>query len=700
MFHKDRFVILGLCFLLAFTVRLLSIVRYESVIHEFDPFFAYRSVLYLMERGLTQFLEWFDNRSWYPLGRIIGATCFPGLMLTAGALHKVLDIAGLPFRVRSVCVFVAPVFSGVTSLCAYGLGSELGTQASGVMAAVLVAVVPGYIQRSVAGSFDNEAVAITALLAVLLAVVKAVKGGSLLLTSVAACLYFYMASSWGAYVFIINLVPLFALTAMLAQGRLRQSLFRFYTLFYPMGIFLSMQIRFIGTQPVRTAEHMAAAGVFVLMLGVEAYTWLRRHLSAERVRYLAARVLLFAVGAAVCGLVGLMLCGAISPWTGRFKTFLDPTYAKKHIPIIASISEHQPSTWASFFLDTHLLALVLPAALYVLFTTKASYAATMLALYCMCAVYFSGVMIRMVLILAPAACLLGGLLLARLLDRSALLLSLSLSKAEETKKDKKDKRDKKEKEGDKPASRPHLFLGSLVLVGFCAFILFAFQKHALWASNIYSSPSVVQIAPMPDGGRMVLDDYREAFAWLEYNTSPNAKVLSWWDYGYQLEQMANRTVIVDNNTWNTTMLGRVGAMFASDEETAWRLANEYDVDYVLVMFGGVIGQHDDISKFLWIIRVAEEEHFPDIPEIREGDFYNAKGDYRVDSAGSERFRESLMYKLSFHEFNDLPTGHVKGYDRTRNQMVTDPVTLTRFEPVYTSTHWLCRLYRVKRPENM
>lgn len=32
---------------------------------------------------------------------------------------------------------------------------------------------------------------------------------------------------------------------------------------------------------------------------------------------------------------------------------------------------------------------------------------------------------------------------------------------------------------------------------------------------------------------------------------------SWWDYGYQTTAMANRTVIVDNNTWNNTHIATV-----------------------------------------------------------------------------------------------------------------------------------------------
>ncbi|KAK2958738.1 putative dolichyl-diphosphooligosaccharide-protein glycosyltransferase subunit [Blattamonas nauphoetae] len=51
-----------------------------------------------------------------------------------------------------------------------------------------------------------------------------------------------------------------------------------------------------------------------------------------------------------------------------------------------------------------------------------------------------------------------------------------------------------------------------------------------------------------------------ASSWLRHNTETNARVMSWWDYGYQLTTVANRTVIVDNNTWNNShsaMVGRV-----------------------------------------------------------------------------------------------------------------------------------------------
>ena len=50
----------------------------------------------------------------------------------------------------------------------------------------------------------------------------------------------------------------------------------------------------------------------------------------------------------------------IAPWTGRFYSLLDPSYAKNHIPIIASVSEHQPTTWSSFYFDLQMLVFLFP----------------------------------------------------------------------------------------------------------------------------------------------------------------------------------------------------------------------------------------------------------------------------------------------------------------------------------------------------
>ncbi len=66
--------------------------------------------------------------------------------------------------------------------------------------------------------------------------------------------------------------------------------------------------------------------------------------------------------------------------------------------------------------------------------------------------------------------------------------------------------------------------------------------------------------------------------------------------GYQLTAMANRSVIVDNNTWNNTHIATVGRAMSSPEKTAWEVYRSLDVEYVLVVFGGWIG-----ALMLWLL---------------------------------------------------------------------------------------------------
>ena len=58
---------------------------------------------------------------------------------------------------------------------------------------------------------------------------------------------------------------------------------------------------------------------------------------------------------------------------------------------------------------------------------------------------------------------------------------------------------------------------------------------------------------------------------------------------------------------------QVGKAMSSNESAAYEIMRTLDVNYVLVIFGGVIGYSgDDINKFLWMVRIAEGEHPKDI----------------------------------------------------------------------------------------
>merc|ERR1712141_591225 len=402
-----KLLILSIAAILSFSTRLFSVLRFESVIHEFDPYFNYRTTRYLTEEGFYEFHNWFDDRAWYPLGRIIGGTIYPGLMVTSAIFYHILNFFHISIEVRNVCVFLAPFFSSLTTLVTYKLTTELFSKGAGLVAACFISIVPGYISRSVAGSYDNEGIAIFCMLLTYYLWIKSVKTGQIYWAALCSVAYFYMVSSWGGYVFLINLIPMHVFTLIIC-GRFTHKIYIAYSTVYCLGTLLSMQISFVGFQPVQTSEHMLSLGVFGLCQIVSFIDYLKANMTKENFNILFKTLSIAVASIFGVGFGVMTLSGKVAPWTGRFYSLLDPSYAKNNIPIIASVSEHQPTSWSSFYFDLQILTFLFPAGLYYCFKKMTDHN-IFIILYGIFAVYFAGVMVRLMLVLAPVMCIMGGI---------------------------------------------------------------------------------------------------------------------------------------------------------------------------------------------------------------------------------------------------------------------------------------------------
>ena len=105
-------------------------------------------------------------------------------------------------------------------------------------------------------------------------------------------------------------------------------------------------------------------------------------------------------------------------WGGRSMSLLDPTYARKYIPIIASVSEHQPTTWSNYFFDLGYILWFLPAGYYFLLIEDVTHGKLFLAIYGVLATYFSCVMIRLMLTLAPVVCIIAAIAISELFKKA------------------------------------------------------------------------------------------------------------------------------------------------------------------------------------------------------------------------------------------------------------------------------------------
>lgn len=735
-------IIFAIVFGAAVASRLFAVIRHESIIHEFDPAFNYRASRVLTIDGYYRFWNWFDPTAWYPLGRAAGGTLYPGLMATSGAIHNFLHFFNINVHIRDVCVFLAPGFAGLTAWSTYMFTKTMKDESAGLLAGAFIAIAPGYISRSVAGSYDNEAIAIFLLMITFYLWIKALKEGSAVWGVITAIFYFYMVASWGGYVFITNMLPLHAFV-LIVIGRFSTRLYVAYSSFYTVGTLASMQIPFVGFLPVRTSEHMAALGVFGLLQLVAFVELVRSHVPSKQFTLLLRFFVGFIFIVSFAALVGLTYGGYIAPWSGRFYSLWDTGYARKHIPIISSVSEHQPPAWPAFFFDLQMLVWLFPAGVYLMFRELRD-EHIFVIIYAVMASYFASVMVRLMLTLTPVVCVTAAITISALLDAyldpqepesaestaEELVENETRSKGKSGRKSNKagpstsnDTADASATADDAivdglvngsatpsdDAGKPWSFRQSprmlgiygldsrAVVVVYTTLMLFVYVLHCTFVtSTAYSSPSIVLASRNPDGSQHIIDDFREAYDWLRRNTASDAKIMSWWDYGYQIALYSDRTTLVDNNTWNNTHIATVGKAMSSPEEKAYSIMQKHDVDYVLVMFGGLLGYSgDDINKFLWMIRIAQGI-WPE--EIREVDFFTPQGQYRIDDGATKTMKESLMYKMSYYRFNELFNGR-PGMDRVRGtQAASVSPTLDYLDEAFTSENWIVRIYEVKKQD--
>jgi len=134
------------------------------VIHEFDPWFNYRATEYLDENGAAKFFTWFDYMSWYPLGRPVGTTIYPGLQLTSVFIKNTLANTPYALSLNDVCCYVPAWFgaiaSALTGLLCY---TVTGNKSATVFTTGIMAIVPAHLMRSIGGGYDNESIAVAAM---------------------------------------------------------------------------------------------------------------------------------------------------------------------------------------------------------------------------------------------------------------------------------------------------------------------------------------------------------------------------------------------------------------------------------------------------------------------------------------------------------------------------------------------------------
>jgi len=182
-----------------------------------------------------------------------------------------------------------------------------------------------------------------------------------------------------------------------------------------------------------------------------------------------------------------------------------------------------------------------------------------------------------------------------------------------------------------------------------------------------SSPAILKMARGHDGRPIIIDDALKGYKWLAENTPKDSRVFAWWDYGYQITGIGERTSLADGNTWNHEHIATLGRLLSGSQKSSHDVIRHL-ADYVLIMTGAV---NDDLGISTHFARIGNSV-FPS--HCGDEDPYCTRYTFHGQdrSQPSKMMEKSLVYNLYMDGKSSTAKAHPKLFKRVwtsaRDQM--------------------------------
>ena len=154
-FKLNHLLIIGIL-VLSFTISFLLRAQpadFGFELNEFDPFFNYRATQYIVDNGITEYFEWNDSLSWYPIGRDVSATSQVMLHLTAAITYWIF---GAGMDLYDFTILFPVIFASLSVIVIFGIVRVIGGTTAGLFSALLFSVSIPLLIRSPIGWFKSE----------------------------------------------------------------------------------------------------------------------------------------------------------------------------------------------------------------------------------------------------------------------------------------------------------------------------------------------------------------------------------------------------------------------------------------------------------------------------------------------------------------------------------------------------------------
>ena len=616
-FKLKHLLIIGVL-ILSFSTSLMlrsQVLDYGYELHEFDPFFNFRATEFLVNNGLVEYYDWHDVKSWYPNGRDISATSQVMLHVTAATTYQIF---GGNMELYDFTILFPGVVGALTAIIIFALVRVIGGTTAGLFASLLFAISVPIIIRGFMGWFKSEPLGLFYGLFGLYLFLSGIKSDNKKITVSkligGGILMAFGLASWGGIQFFMIPIGIFIFTLPFLRKDLG-------FLIWSIPVFVVSLLLTIMVFDRPGVDFVLGLGgislilptVFLIMCSfIQKFTTSKNHIRNFLILLLTiiligSFVIIFNTENQFLQYPSYRYLNAINPFLTTTNLLIDSVAEHSTTTIYYSFSIHSIlmifaglGSWIIFNKIKFASSKDFPKHLiefWIIFN-KIKFASSkdfpkdlmvFVLIFGLVGAYVGSAFVRLELFTSLSIIFL-----------SSIGLSIITKEILNCKKQLHPIRNKIIK---------FSYVGGILILIIIPFLFPASN----WIS-ILDTPAVIL-----NGGstyNVATNDWIESLEWIKLNTPSDSIILSWWDYGYWITTISERTTLVDNATIDSKQIQKVANILLSPPDDAWNMLQETDSDYVLIFVAGqkfsssdddllyLIDGGGDESKKMWFMKIA------------------------------------------------------------------------------------------------
>ena len=574
---------------------------YGLELFEFDPFFNYRATEYILENGTDAYFNWIDEKSWHPFGRNVSETSQVTLHLTAASLYPIFNFG---LSLYEFTILFPMVVGSLTAIAVFAFVRVLGGTTAGLFAALIFSVSIPIFSRGLIGWFKSEPLGLFfAFIAMYLFVsgIKFNKGKISIIKLITAGFFLSLGlSAWGGILFFVIPIVLFYFSLpffknkdnfiMWAAPSFSISLIVFSIMFERTSTFI---IGYAGLA-------ILLPTIFIIISGII------MKFSNERTKVRNCAIVL--VSFVVSG-IGISNSGIIGLPSFRYLNALNPFLISQD-NLTDSVAEHFTTSLNMSFTFLSVFLIFAIIGMWFIFSKKTINLKTDMRIFAIIvsiiAIYVSSSFVRLEIFASVGIIILGSIGLTTLTQKIFEQKNQNFTK---------------------------LIFPAVIIILFI--IPLTMPENNSWLTWADFTPSIL------NGGsayaQFSSDDWKDATFWLKQNTSEDAIIASWWDYGYWITTLSDRTTLADNATLIDWQIQKMAYALITTPDKSWHILSshyteditEYLGDDVTQSFGGMTTE--DYSLF-YARDYQSEKMFQGIYEEISDDERNLVDNYLAENS--------------------------------------------------------------------